>query len=164
MMKATAPRKQRGVITIFITIVMLLLVTVMVVTAYSLSTMNLRSVGNLQSREEAIAAANLIIEVTVDSPFYTVPTAVADQAVDINNDNSTDFLVNLAEPRCVRAMKVASTGIYSVQVQGMAGGNNWNTVWELEATARDETTGTSVTVLHAVRILMNSTQKNLVCT
>ena len=57
MRDVTSVSSQRGVITIFISMLMLILITVLVVTAYSLSTTNLRAVGNVQVREEALAAA-----------------------------------------------------------------------------------------------------------
>ena len=72
MITVTSSTYQRGVITIFISMMMLLLITVMVVTAYSLSTTNLRAVGNVQARDEAIASANYVIEQVVGSGFTAV--------------------------------------------------------------------------------------------
>ena len=62
MITTGSDRGQRGVITIFICMVLLILITLMVITAFSLSTMNLTAVGNAQTRDEAIAAANFVIE------------------------------------------------------------------------------------------------------
>jgi hypothetical protein len=80
--------RQRGVITIFISMLMLILITVLVVTAYSLSTTNLRAVGNVQVREEALAAAQDYIEQVVASPFTDDPNdaAVSDVPIDVNAD------------------------------------------------------------------------------
>jgi Tfp pilus assembly protein PilX len=156
-------REQRGVVTIFVSMILLLLITLLVITAYSLSTMNLRAVGNVQTRQEALAAANAIIEKTIPLAFWEITTAQTDQAVDLNADGVTDYLVDLEIPRCVRADKVASTTSASVTLPGMTSSSAWNTIWELDATATEATTGTRVRVLQGVRILLSSTLKNALC-
>jgi Tfp pilus assembly protein PilX len=156
-------REQRGVVTIFVSMILLLLITLLVITAYSLSTMNLRAVGNVQARQEALAAANAIIEKTIPLAFWEITTAQTDQAVDLNTDGVTDYLVDLEIPRCVRAVKVASTTSASVTLPGMTSSSAWNTIWELDATATEATTGTRVRVLQGVRILLSSTLKNALC-
>ena len=69
--------KERGAVTVFVTIVMLLLITVLVLGAFAISTSNMRAVGNVQVREEAIAAANLVIERRLSSDFTAAPTAIS---------------------------------------------------------------------------------------
>lgn len=158
---------QNGVITLFICIVMLLLCTVMVVTAYSLSTMNLRAAGNVQMREEAIAAANLAIEDVIttglfeQTSFYsTFPRTIS---VDINNDEVTDYSVQLPVPVCVRAERASTTTTSSVTLPGMSATSAWNTVWELDATAQDAATGVKVQVLQGIRVLLSDVERNQVC-
>ena len=85
------PARQRGAVTIFLSLLMLLLITVLVTTAFTMSTTGLRSVGNMQARNEAIAAAQLVIETELGGPFYTTPAALSGQTVDINNDGTTDL-------------------------------------------------------------------------
>ena len=155
--------KQRGVITIFISMVLLLLITVLVVAAYSLSTTNLRAVGNVQMREEAISAASVIIESRMDSNFYLLTASQPNQGVDIDGDSVDEFLVDLALPICVRATKAASDSTSSVTLPGMSGTSYWNTVWELDATAREASTGVSVRVIQGVRLLMNDSDKTNYC-
>ena len=104
-MKTRAARRgQRGAITIFICMMMLIFITLMVVTAFSLSSVNLQSVGNAQVREEAISAAQSVIEEVVASPFTDDPvTAIKDDfPVDINADGVTDYLIDLPQPECVQ--------------------------------------------------------------
>ena len=158
-------RRQRGVITIFICMVMLILITVLVTTAFSLSTMNLRAVGNAQVREEAIAAANLYIEQTVASPFTENPAAAAvtDFPIDINGDTVPDYLVDLAVPICVRSTRAIVNTSSSVTLPGMTAVGAWNTIWELNATATDTTTGARVQVLHGVRVLLSQIDKDARC-
>lgn len=158
---------QNGVITLFICIVMLLLCTVMVVTAYSLSTMNLRAAGNVQMREEAIAAADLAIEDVIttglfeQASFYsTFPRTIS---VDINNDDVDDYSVQLPVPVCVRAERASTTTTSSVTLPGMSATSAWNTVWELDATAQDVATGVRVQVLQGIRVLLSDVERNQVC-
>jgi hypothetical protein len=39
----------------------------------------------------------------------------------------------------------------------------WDTIWELDASATEATSGVSVNVLQGVRVLLNDVEKNLVC-
>ena len=71
--------RQRGAVTLFLSLLMLLLITVLVTTAFTMSTTGLRSVGNMQARNEAIAAAQLVIETELGGPFYTTPAALSGQ-------------------------------------------------------------------------------------
>ena len=159
-----AGSRERGVITIFIAMMMLLLITVMVVAAFSLSTTNLRVVSNVQAREGGIDAAMFIIERTMQAPFYLSPVAELDQPVDLNNDAQTDYLVDLAVPTCVRAVRAATAAASSVTLPGMSASGAYDTIWELEATATQPATGMTVQVLQAVRILLSEANKNLLCT
>jgi len=116
---ASSHRNQRGV-TLVIGLIMLVLLTLIVTTAFSLSTTNLRSVGNMQIRDEAIAAANLAIEMEVGSPFTNAPAAVNDRPVDIDNDGTTDYLVDIAQPQCIRAYQAIIDSASSETLPGMS--------------------------------------------
>lgn len=158
---------QRGAITIFISMMMLIFMTLMVVTAFSMSTVNLQSVGNAQVRDEAIAAAQSVIEAVVASPFTDNPAAAVLDApglgVDMNGDDVDDFLVILPEPICVRATRANTAVGVSVTLPGMAAVDAWNTIWELDATAIDAATGARVRVKQGVRKLLSDSEKNLRC-
>ena len=162
-------RRQGGAITIFICMMMLIFITLMVVTAFSLSSVNLQSVGNAQVREEAIAAAQSTIEEVVASPFALNPAAAAknDYPVNVDNvlatDGDNDYLVDLAEPTCVRATRANSATASSVTLPGMSSTDAWNTIWELDAISTDARSGAQVRVRQGVRVLLSEVQKNLVC-
>ncbi|TXS90156.1 hypothetical protein FVW59_15515 [Parahaliea aestuarii] len=159
-----SPGGQRGAITILICLVMLILIGLMVSTAFSISTINLRSVANVQSREEAIAAANLVIERRLGADFTAAPAPLAGEPVDINNDGvSGDYLVDLATPVCVRAEQASSSLSFSVTLPSMTASSAWNTIWELQATATEPRSGASVRVVQGVRVLLDSVQKNARC-
>jgi hypothetical protein len=167
LMANAPPYLQRGVVTMFIAMVMLILITIMVIAAYSLSTTNLRIVGNVQVREEATAAANLIIERTLQSPFYekVPPEAELLQPVDINGDGiaNPEYLVDLVAPVCVRATPAGSTLSSSVDLPGLTTTEGFNTIWELDATATEIATGAKVRVIQAVRVLMSDADKVTLC-
>ena len=57
-MRPIASRHSQRGITLFVGLIMLVLITLMVTSAFTLSTSNLKSVGNMQARDEAIAAAD----------------------------------------------------------------------------------------------------------
>ncbi len=95
----TAPRHriaqpaahQRGA-ALVIALIMLTLITVMVTSAFTVSTVNARTVGNMQWRGEAVAAANQAIERVLGSPFTDAPRAETID-VDIDNDGGIDYQV-----------------------------------------------------------------------
>ena len=157
--------KERGAITIFVTIVMLLLITVLVLGAFAISSSNMRAVGNVQVREEAVAAANLVIERHLSSDFTAAPTAVSDEVINIADDpnSPTDYLVDSQAPVCVRATQVITTSVSSVSLPGMSFGSGWDTVWELDSTARNEATGARAQVVQGVRVQLTDTQRNNRC-
>ncbi len=167
MITLQSPGHQRGAITILIAMIMLIVITVMITTAFSLSTINLKAVGNAQVREEALAAAQVVIEQVVSSPFALDPNAaaVSGQPIDIYNGliDGDEYLVDLAVPRCVRATRAAVTTSSSVTLPGMSAVSVYNTIWELDATATESTTGVRVQIIQGVRVLLSETEKNAVC-
>lgn len=129
----TPARSQRGAAMI-VGLIMLVLITLTVIAAFALSQGNLKAVSNIQMRNEAVAAANRAIEEVVTSllPADTAtPLAVpgATQSnVDINNDGTPDYAVQIAAPVCVRVAKVSMTGTGSSGPGGIGGGQTSSTV------------------------------------
>lgn len=152
---------QRGA-TLVVALVMLLMLMLMVGSAYTLSGTNLKAVGNMQFRNEAIAAANIGIEKVLSSAFTTSPTG-EQVNVDINNDGTTDYVVTMATPVCLRAALSPSNTPSSSSLASSMSSNNWNTVWDLEASVSDSVSGAAVKVRSGVRVLLSDAQKNLVC-
>lgn len=157
---------QRGV-TLFVGLVLLVLITLMVTAAYKLSNTNLKSVGNMQARNEAVSAANAAIEQVLSSPFTNAPSA-EEINVDINNDGNTDYMVSIATPVCVRATvdlaipKVISSVTLGAALSSAAS-SSWNTLWEINANVVDAVTGATVSVRSGTLVLLDDTQKTAVC-
>lgn len=163
-MRPLAPSNAQRGATLVVGLIMLALITVMVATAFTLSTTNLKAVGNMQFRNEALAAANKAIEQVLSSPFTLSPTAESID-VDINRDGSIDYTVAIATPTCVRATPAGTTTKSSISLgQSMSMVTDWNTVWELDATVTDPKSGASVRTRSGVRVVRSDSQKKKECT
>ena len=95
------PRAQRGA-TLLVGLIMLLLLTMLSLSAFNTSTVQLRVVGNSQARQESIAAANIALQKTLSTADFMVnPTTVANTpvTVDIDLDGRADYTVNVT-PTC----------------------------------------------------------------
>lgn len=167
-MNVRAPlHAQRGA-TLVVGLIMLTLITVMVVSAVNISNTNVMSVGNMQFRDEAIAAANKAIEQVLSSPFTTTPIA-QEINVDINNDDNTDYVVAVAVPTCVRDSEIVIAGAAPSSVSlgptfAVVGSTYYETVWDLNATVTDSAvSGASVQVRQGVRVLLTQAQYSAVC-
>ena len=153
---------QRGA-TLVVGLIMLALITVMVTTAFTLSSSTLKSVGNMQFRNEAIAAANQAIELVVSSNF-TAADASQSIDVDINNDGTTDYVVMIAAPVCVRATVAGEENRSSAALPvDMSVARTWNTVWDVNANVVDAVSGASVNVRSGIRVLRSQDQKDTEC-
>ncbi|PLC06538.1 hypothetical protein CY658_05795 [Variovorax sp. RO1] len=177
---------QRGA-ALIIGMIMLLLITLVVTAGFNLSSANLKAVGNLQTRNEAVAAANRAIEEVAASllvpgsdgtPSLAPPQGTVSM-VDINNDGVDDYKVTIAPPVCVRATKAVDTGGGgSTGPGGITGGasssgsglaalpDQYNAVWDISTTVTDVTagaTGATTSVRQGVRALLNKAQFDALC-
>lgn len=156
---------QRGA-ALVVGLIMLVLITIMLVSAMVLSTSNFRSVSNMQFREEALAAANRAIEQVISSNFTADPKA-EEIEVDIDNDGDTDYFVQVDRPTCISAVQAFGAepnSEWQVPPQ-MTVSSTWNTVWDIRASvAGDGNAGGAAVVVHAgVRALLSEVQRNVVC-
>lgn len=162
MIAPVSVRAQRGA-TLVIGLIMLVLITLMVTSAFMLSTGNLKAVGNMQFRNEALAAANLAAEQVLSSAFTGAPAAQVVN-VDLNNDGTTDYVVNIAIPDCVRAtVAIPALGSSLSLGASMSSSAFWNTIWDIDATVDDPVSGARIQVRQGVRVLLTKAQKNSVC-
>lgn len=155
-------RRQRG-ITMAISLILLTLVTILIVTAMYLSTANLKSVANMEFRDQAVSAANAQIEALVSSNFSTAQITLEDQAVDVDEDGITDALVDV-EAECIQATIAATAPQSSLSLPvSLSKSPTWNVTYDIRATADDPATGASVTVRSGVRVLVSDDLKKTVC-
>jgi Tfp pilus assembly protein PilX len=154
-------RSQRGA-TMIIALIMIATITLLVISSFTLSSTNLKSVGNMQIREESLAAANRAIELVLSSAFTDSPTA-QEITVDINADGTNDYTVAVAQPSCVRKTLASSGGKTQVGLSMGSSDKTWYTDWDLDATVTDAATGAKVRVHQGVRVLLTDTQATTVC-
>ena len=164
----SAPRRQRGA-TLVIGMIMLVLITLFVIAAVNMSTVNLRVMGNTQARNEGIAAAQQAIEQVASTDFPKNPVAVT-VAVDVNGDGTTDYTVAIPAPVCLNAIPIKVTeldptdltndaacfGSISSPNPGVVGGGGGgagnslcsNTQWDIKAAVTDNTGTASTVTVH----------------
>lgn len=159
--------RRQGGATLFVTLIMLVMLTLIVSTAARLSTSNLTVVGNVQHQDEAMIAANLAIEQVMSADFTIAPTAVS-VAVDLEKDGTVDFNVQVDQPVCLRARviptaelditKPADQGCFlgmgtgAGGLAGAAGTASYcaETLWEIRATATHGQTGARVSARQGI--------------
>ena len=142
-------------------LVMLVLITVMLLAALNLGTTNFRAVGNMQFREEAIAAANAAIQERMSSDFDTVPTT-STTTVDINRDGVWETVS--VTPTCIAVTQVFSAPPSSLSLgPSMSAAPVWNTSWDITATVTDGNTGASVAVSSGVRVQLSNADRVVAC-
>ena len=133
--------------TLVVGLIMLVSITLLMISAFSLSGGNLKAVSNMQFRNEAIAAANMAIEQTININFVAIDPANYPETIDIDIDqnNTTDYVVTIKAPLCIKATlapvnPLALSGINS----NVTNSSDYLTLWEIEATAQNQATGASV--------------------
>ena len=152
---------QRGA-ALVVSLVMLVLITILVITALNLGAGNFRAVSNAQFRDEAIAAANLAIQSRISSTFLDPPATTTD-TVDIDDDGTTDYVVQVT-PTCISASVAETADPSSAALPpAMSLASTWNTVWDIAAVVTDDTTGASVVVHAGTRVLLGQADRDIAC-
>jgi hypothetical protein len=150
------PRQERGA-TLIVAVIVLMLITMTVISAFRVSRSNTQAVVNTQFRDEALAAANLVLEDVISlSDVQTLTGAdgtIPVRTVDINQDGVDDLQVALAQPRCVR---VEPSGAGEEQSLSGVESNVANSgltyvLWEIQADVTDAATGAQVSVVQGFR-------------
>ena len=162
---STAMRNRERGTALVISLIMLVLITLLVMTALNLASSNFRSVSNTQFRDEAISAANVAIKQVIGTNFIEV-TEAQDLDVDLDNDDVVDYVVTVAQPTCIFAevADAADPSSLSLPVT-MTASSTWNTVWDIDATVAPENNAgqASVRVHNGVRMLLTQDQRDDYC-
>ena len=180
-MMTTGMHSQRGA-TLLVALIMLVLLTLFAISAFNTGTANLKIVGNMQARSEALNVAQQAIETVISSPlFITSPASAVPNpcggvantlCTDITGTGPTEYTTKLnPQPTCVAVIPIKNedlkiTGATSedlacaagqLQQFGVAGavsGNSLcsNTVWEITAETTGAATGARVIVTQGVGV------------
>lgn len=98
--------KQRGA-TLIVALVMLVVLTLLVISAIRSSNTNLRIAGNMQMEGEASSAAQQAIEQVISGNFTTVP---ASSVVAVSIGGAT-YTANVAVPSCTGSVALANASL-----------------------------------------------------
>jgi Tfp pilus assembly protein PilX len=160
MNNLSSRKAQRGA-TLVVGLIMLVLLTLVMTSAYMLSSGNLKAVGNMQFRDEAIAATNAAIEQIISSDFTTLPVS-STILVDIDQDGTDDYSVAVQTPVCIQAVPI-SGGVANLSgvTSGVPSSTDYNSVWDIEARVNSTTTGAAVIIRQGVRKRLTEPQFNV---
>lgn len=180
---------QRGA-TLVIALVMLVLLTLFALTALNTGTTNLRVVGNMQARSEAMGTAQQTIETVLSTPTFISdpanavvnPCGAANTAcTDINGDGINDYTTVLTpKPACVfvRPIKIVELNLSNTEdlgcssgqaqqfgVAGSVSGDSLcaNTIWEITAETTGVNSGAKATVTQGIGVRVSSDDTSSTC-
>jgi Tfp pilus assembly protein PilX len=148
--------RQQGA-SLIIALIIIVLITLTVASAFNLSSSNLKAVANVQYRSEAVASANRAIEQVVSGSFLAARGTTISQTIDIDKDGTAEYTAAVAIPTCpIRVRRVAQDAPsgYEVDPSGEKAGV-YVADYQLTSTVSDTSiTGASVTVVQGVRVPM----------
>ena len=171
-------------------LILLALMTVMAITTFNIGRTSLDIVGNMQSRQAAIMAANNAIEEALSTVrlFQSPGTVFLNpcagnntRCYDVNSDGVNDITVRLSpQPTCVQAQVVPNAALImsnandagcatgtaqTFGVEGTATGSSLcaNSIWEVTATATDTVTEAEVTVVEGAAVRVSTDDVGMTC-
>lgn len=174
----TKIRSQQGA-TLLVALIMLVVLTLFAISAFNTGTTNIKVVGNMQARSEALNVAQQAIETVISTPLFISSPANAvlnpcgaanTLCTDITGTGVTEYTTKLnPQPGCVVVVPIKNEqlnlsnsedlGCAAGQLQqfGVAGavtGNSLcaNTVWEITAETTGAATGAKVKVTQGVGV------------
>ena len=185
---ASRPAAQRGM-ALVVGLILLALMTVMAITGFNIGRTSLDIVGNMQSRQSVIFAANSAIQEAISttrlfqSPgaVFLNPCAGANtRCFDVNGDDTDDIMVSLATPTCVQSQTIPNAALklndpndaacatgaaQTFGTEGTLTGSSLcaGSVWEIVATATDLITEASVTVTEGASIRVSTDDVGTSC-
>lgn len=173
--------RQQGV-TLFMSMIMLVILTLLALSSFNVSQSNLQVVSNMQARDESLYAARAVIEEVISGTrFSTSPKQTLSaqtgckgdnfRCIDTNGDGAADVTVEIPDdPTCVKVkilktaqldMNIptqANCAVGASQTPGVVGANTGNSlcadsVWEVQAVATDDVTEAKVTVTQGIAVM-----------
>lgn len=167
---------------LIVSMIMLILISLLAVASFRLGKSDLQIVGNMQSRKQALSAAQQTIEQVIsNTAFTTTPTnAIAlpcngpnTACIDLNGDGVPDVNVSILlnctanEPLLNSALNFSNANdagcaegaSQNLGVAGVASNNSLcsNNIWDAQATATDSVTGAQYVVDQGVAVRVAAT-------
>jgi Tfp pilus assembly protein PilX len=182
-------RRQRGA-TLVVALILLVVITLLAVSALGTTTMQLKVVGNMQARNEALAAAQQAIEAAISSlrfvadPHNALPDPCGEAntlCTDLDGDGTPEYVTRLdPAPTCVyvKAVKESELNLSSAEdlscaaarARRPAGQGVWrdeslcaDTVWDITADSRATYSRTRVTVTQGIAVRIRAADAAALC-
>jgi hypothetical protein len=155
------PRARQQGVVLIIALIMLVIISLVVATAFTLGSSNLKSVGNVQARSEAVAAANSAIETVITGSFLGALNSTTNVAIDMNKDGVAEYNVAVAIPLCpgrVTLVAHSTPSGFETTFGASSAAGDYMTEWELTATVTDAVTGAQAVVREGIRLPIGETQ------
>ena len=162
--RAPAAAGPRGA-TLLVGLIMRVLLTLLAVSAFNVTNVNLRIVGNVQSRQQALEATGVAINQKISTAaFVGAPVGTTyTVAADINQDRTVDYNVTVT-PACYALAPIKNAELSSSAEDFKCYTDGTfslcsNSYWDIEAQATDPVTGAGVTAHQgiATRVTTDST-------
>lgn len=151
----TSLHAQRGA-TLVMGLILLAILMLSVSGAFLMSNNNLKSVGNMQSRAEAAAAADAAVEKLISSDAIFLSPAVTTVPADDHG-----VAVTIAAPECVKSVALdasnsadATPNIYQQDVTLTAASGYLETDWDISTTASNGATSARVETHQGIKIIL----------
>ena len=184
------PNRQQGA-TLLVAMIMLVLITLVVINTVNLGSGSVQTVSNMQSRNQAAAAAEETLQSAISSKrFFETPSTVFAtpcngsynaKCIDTNGDSVPDITVTLTpNPTCVQAKVIPNGELIMTDEDerncatpppqesfGMGGlpdnSECARSMWEIQAQANDLITQASVKVTQGVAVLVKKNDVDTSC-
>ena len=179
----TMPSRQRGA-TLLVALIMLVVLMLFVASSMNTANTNLKVVGNMQAKSEALAASQQAIETTLSTPqFISTPSnAVLNPCGGVANTlcayvtgaSTPEYTTTLApQPACVTVKPIYNSelNLSNMEDLGCSAGQSQQfgvagavtgaslcsyTVWEINAVTIGANSGASVTVTQGVGVRVST--------
>lgn len=153
--------RQRGIVLI-LSLIMLVVLTLLAVSAIRLSTVNLRTVANAQARSEAMSTAQRTIDLVLSSNF-TANIAGTASTVTVA-EGGKNYTVVIARPCLVRSAPVLNIALdiinNAADASCSAGSSAYSqcsdTIWQLQASSSSGWFGANVSITQGTGIRMDN--------
>jgi hypothetical protein len=170
-----------------VALIMLAVISLLAVSTLSTTNMNLKVVGNMQWRSEALDAAQQAIEAVISNPQFIAnpedavlnPCGAANTlCTDLNGDGTPEYITRLnPAPSCVsvKAIKESELNLSSAEdlscsagqarQLGVASGDSLCavTAWDITAETSSTFSGTKVTVTQGVAVRVSAVDAGALC-
>ena len=185
-MNPASRRRQTGA-ALFVVLILMFVMGWLALSAFRISGQHVQIVGNSQAEQQATAAAQRAIDLTISSNAFTkdpAAVALAPIASDIDGDGQDDFVAKLdPAPKCIRVRPIKNMELDvakaadRVCLQSSGGGGNLvvapgavvgagdslcaNSEWNIASSVADATSSTAVTLNQGVAVrIVASDAKN----